>query len=187
MKRILLIAIVVLAFASAASAVTPIVAFFSDAAGTQCNHVELTGAFQQNTAYIVAIADAHTAVEYKAPLPACLASEPGASVTPQGGTVIIGDVNTGVSIGYGVCKTGAWAVGKVQWFHNTGVAACCKFFIYEHPATGHHMADCGLPTPGKFEYVFDNNNTINGDGSCDCSTSPVAESTWGKIKATYAN
>jgi hypothetical protein len=192
MKKALILCMVSLFVAGIAFAEGPgTVGFYGDAAGTLCNYEGGQIAnFATETAYIVAIAPHHSAVEYAAPIPDCLAAATGVAAAAQGGSVIIGDIATGVSVGYGVCKTGAWAVGKVTWtyvpvgFGGPTIGPCCTYPILPHGTTGAAMAGCESPVPLKFFYTPITTHTVNGDATCDCAN-PVRDSTWGQIKALY--
>jgi hypothetical protein len=191
MKKALLIGTVMVFVASWAFAAGPgTVGVYGDNEGVNCNYNEVGVNFATETAWIVAIAPAHSAVEYAAPIPPCLAAAVGVAAAAQGGSVIIGDINTGVSVGYGVCKNGPWAVGKITWtyvpvaFGGPQIGPCCVYPILPHSTTGAAMAGCELPTPVKFYYTPITTSTINGNETCDCAV-PVRDSTWGQIKALY--
>jgi hypothetical protein len=101
---------------------------------------------------------------------------------------VIGNVLTGISIGYGLCLTGDNLILTANFLGDSGSSPCSFITIAPDPGTtsgGIELVDCLFPFPGKFSFGRMGQGIVNGDGSCDCTYLPVQETTWGGIKALY--
>lgn len=168
MKKVLLLTAAALMIASVAMADN--VGVYSDGTGSSCI---VAPGFQSTTAVVHKYSQGTTLSRWKATAPA------GSSVfsfTPTLGFNAIGTWNTDISVAYGQCMAGSFAVGTFAAIWNPGVidlgpadlqtsvlSVDCLFA--EGPATGSDAYVGGTPP-----------------GACDVATE---QSTWGGVKALY--
>jgi hypothetical protein len=168
---ILLIAALCLAASvTSVTAATGFVGLYADAAGTDCNILDVPGLV---SFYVVHTGtDGATGVEFSAPLPS--------GFTGAGGTfladevqfpVYIGDSQTGLSVAYGSCLTGPIHVATILAFSPSGTTpSCTQYPVLPHPARGViNVPNCDSPVgeaPGDGLIA-----TINADAGCVCGES----------------
>jgi hypothetical protein len=116
-------------------------------------------------------------------MPLCLVGGIWLSDTAQF-PVTIGSSQTGVAVGYGACLGSPIAVLAINYFGNGLTGGCCPYPVLPDPnvPSGQiEVVDCAdnLITATGFTSV------INPDPTCDCDV-PTQDSTWGGIKALYA-
>jgi len=160
-----------------------VVGLYSDPEGLMCNINDVPGLV---SVYVVhTLAPAVLAVQFSAPVPACMTG-----VTYLGENspfqVVIGNTQTdGVAIGYGTCLRAPVHILTIQLFGQGLSQTCCPFTV--------------LPDPDKDDVIVNDCTTtvdlvaiggtsfVNPDASCNCSSVGVEESTWGHIKALYSD
>jgi hypothetical protein len=123
-----------------------------------------------------------TACQYSAPKPNCLAATylSDTNVFP----VTIGNSQTGVSIGYGTCRTGPIHVQTISYFTQGLTPACCRYYLQPDPngSTGKiEFVDC------SYESVTGSTMraVINPNGTCPCGEPSAEETTWGGVKTLF--
>jgi hypothetical protein len=101
--------------------------------------------------------------------------------------VPLGDLRTGVHLGYGVCLTSMTEVAMIS-FTTFGTSSQCSYIaIVAHPdaLSGQIEAtDCSLVTHSTLESEF--RAFVNSNASCEpwCILA-IGPSTWGHVKALY--
>jgi len=120
-----------------------------------------------------------TTSQWAAPPPACLTAVHLADLPVF--TVTVGNTESGICIGYGMCKTG-WFHIMTAVYQVTSVGQCCDW---------HVVADPNLPS-GRIAVLDCDSNLDYGNGwmaifdtNPSCCSTPNDESTWGKVKALY--
>ena len=180
MKKVVFLTVALVFASSMAFAQAGSIGIFGDAAGTDCNLADVVPGLTPY--YIVHVNAVATASQFSAPTPACYLGTylSDGAVFP----VTIGNSQTGVAIGYGLCQAGNVHVLTINFFTNGLTGPCCYYPILPDPVV----------TSGKIEVVDCNNNLlfasggegiVNADGSCQCDV-PVEDSTWGQVKALYS-
>lgn len=178
MKRVLLLTVgVVCVFGSAFGQDVGSIDIFSDPGFSDCNITSVAAPFHVYVAHTNAVVGA-TAVQFLLEVPADLLYV--GETSPY--TLKIGTSISGVSISYSACKTGTFLLLDVS-FLGGSTPACALMSIVPGPGDDQvQVADCNsqsvfLPLAGQAR--------VNDDGSCTCNYLPVAETTWGGIKALY--
>jgi len=160
------------------------IGLYADATGTDCNLVDVPNSLV--TIYVVhAFVPGATASQFSAPLPACATGMiylADSQVFP----VTIGNSQTGVSIGYGACYSSPIHILTIQ-FLGQGLSDCCPYAVLPHPEA----------PSGQVEAVDCNNQLTIATGvssivstqfyDCPCGVIKVEETTWGQVKAMYAD
>jgi hypothetical protein len=97
---------------------------------------------------------------------------------------VIGNSQTGISIGYTECLQGPILLTSVAWFGQGTTPECCEVRVVPDPTATSgaiEAVDCNY----EFTYPHGGVAIINTDPAlCPCHN-PVKESTWGGIKALY--
>jgi hypothetical protein len=154
------------------------VCLYSDSLSNTCGFVD-NGPRVLKVYVIHKYAVAAGAVEFSAPMPACMA---GASwlgdITPM--AVTIGNSQTGVTIGYPGCKSGSLHVLTILYMVTGGTLPDCAYPVLPHPAVGKiQIAECSRPTP--FTHTISGGTSyINSNLPCECVevlTDPVLQVT----------
>jgi hypothetical protein len=181
MKRIVLVSVVLLAFASAAFA-QGVVMLYADNTFTQCDASPAPGLF---TAYVVhEVTLGAKAVQYQV-------------IEDTGGLLVyvadqnqfplvIGNSQTGVAVSYGGCFNNQIHVQNVLYSLVGTPAVCTGLTVVNDPLapTGEIEAtDCNdVKTFPNGSFL-----SFSDDGSCPCGElqTPVEETNWGRVKALY--
>ena len=179
MKRLVLIALIVVCTAGVASAQLPgSIGVFSDAAGTSCNFTDVGGLVQVHMFHLWT--DGSTACTFQLVVPA--------GYTHLGDIMnyaaIIDNTVAGISIGYGTCVPGPNYLGYAN-FLGAIAPACSYISIVPHPSAPSgdiEAVDCNVPEV-KF-FPTGGQGIVNPTVDCDCNV-PVEETTWGGIKSLY--
>jgi hypothetical protein len=117
--------------------------------------------------YVVHVgADGVTACQYRAPKPPCMTATYLADTNPF--PVTIGNSQTGVSIGYGACRSGVIYVQTISYFASGTTPPCCHYPVLHDPlgisdGDGIDIVDCNFD-PWVAQAGF---GIINAEG-CDC-------------------
>ena len=179
MSNVLLITVVLVLVSTIAFAQPGSIGIFADDAATNCNLPDVQGF---DFYYIIHVDMMNsTGVMYRAAPPACFT---GQWFIDQNLFAAVGDSQTGVSVDYGACLSGN-RVLQIMGFINAGTTSnCCYWTVGPHPSAPSgkiEATDCldqtVYPTGGQ--------GIVNALPSCDCNV-PVEDTTWGKVKALYA-
>lgn len=99
----------------------------------------------------------------------------------------IGDVNSGISLGYGGCFSSDILLVTVNYFCQGISPPCASVEVVGDPGSGSgliEVVDCDFvlwTAHGSLLYV-------NPDGSCDCGEIvPAQKTSWGEIKSLYGD
>ena len=169
------------ALAGAALAQAGAIGLFRDPAGTICSFEDKSPGVVPF--YVVQIGTGGaTACQYSAPKPDCLAATflSDTNVFP----VTIGSSQSGVSIGYGTCRTGSIHVQTISYFTQGLTPACCRYYVRPDPNAPSgtiDTVDCAttiLPASTI-------RTVINPTAGCPCGEPTAEESTWGQVKTLY--
>jgi hypothetical protein len=158
------------------------IAVFSNAGGTSCNFTDTGGLVQVHMLHIHHGGAA--AAQFKL------------DVSSVGWTwlgdvwsyaTVIGQSNTGVAIGYGGCQAAPTYLGVANFF-GTAAPACKVLYIEPDPAVPSGEIEVVGCSQNKM-YAQGYYGVVNPNSYCSCDgsggTTPVQETTWGKIKAMY--
>ena len=180
MKRAVLIAFCMLFGAGIAFAQVPgSIGVYADIEGTNCNLTATGGLLDIYTLHLNT--DGATASNFAIEYPVGITFIADAVPVLGDPFLYIGASINGVSVAYGSCMSGTFAIMKSS---TVGLPAACSLVsVVAHPDIGLiEGVDCQSfrfdppPTGGQAR--------INSDGSCDCNV-PVHDSTWGGVKALY--
>jgi len=184
MKKVLMITLVMVLSAGAASAQVGNIGLFADVNGTDCVIEDGAGLITFYAVHVLAVCA--TACSYAAVVPACWTGGLWLSDTPQFG-VTIGNSQTGVNVGYGSQLGSPINTLAINVFGAGTTATCCVMTVTPAPGTA----------SGQIEVVDCNNDlfqigTSNGSGiisnvatNCPCNVA-TEESTWGAVKNIYS-
>jgi len=157
------------------------VGVFADPTATNCDLVDASPG-------LISIYVVHTetpgasAVQFSAPIPSCMTGAVWMSDTPVF-PVVIGDSQSGVSVGYGTCSYGPIHVLTINIFAQGLSETCCAYDVYPDPnsTSGRiEVVDC----TNALGYALGGRARVNANGSCACG-SEAEEATWGKVKSIY--
>ncbi|UCG52785.1 MAG: hypothetical protein JSW58_04325 [Candidatus Latescibacterota bacterium] len=188
MRKVLLLALVVVSSASLAFAQTGGgIGLSSDTQGIDCNLWDMVaglGSYYVVHKTIPGSITCATACQFWAPSPACNMGTylSDTAVWP----VTIGNSQTGVAIGYGSPQVLPVHVLTINFFNSGLTGACCQYDVFADPAVPSGMievVDCN----NVLHYGVGICAVINPDASCPCWATPAEESTWGKVKSLYTD
>jgi hypothetical protein len=181
-KAVVLLVLIVVAAPQAAFGQAGVISLYSEPNGVDCNITDIPGLI---VVYVVHTnTTGATTARFSGPLPACWTSALFLAETPPCLDCLFGTIIDGITVFYGSCQS-APIVALIVNFFGMGLGeSCCQYPILPDPtaASGQiEVTDCSGTV------LFGNGGTafINGNGSCVCAI-PVEESTWGAIKALYA-
>jgi hypothetical protein len=172
MRKVFLALMLILVIPIAIHAQTGYIGLFSDNTGTNCNITDTApGLLAVYVVHVNSIGAA--ACQYKATKPPCLTATYLSDTNPFG--VTIGSSQTGVSIGYGACRTGNIHVQTINFFAAGTTPACCSYYATCDPLGQNacsqgflDFVDCDFnPTVGQGRYAV-----VNGNTSCPCGAVP---------------
>ena len=180
MKKVLSLAFGLVLCASLAFAQVGSIGLFADTGGTVCNIVEGPVGVPTTIFAVHVLTGGAIASEWAAPVPACYGGTYMNDTAVFG--VTIGNSQTGVEIGYGMCLVGPIHVLTLNLQNQANTPACCLWRVVPHPVNGLNMVTCPpqslrMPATGGAA-IF------NPDSSCQCDVA-TRESTWGAIKNMY--
>ena len=160
-----------------------VVGVFADAAGGNCLIADITGLI---TMYVVhTYTPGATALQFSAPLTSCMAGVTFLADTPVY-PVTIGNSQTGIAIGYGACLAAPIHVLTISAF-GTGISPCCPYEVLPDPSepSGQIVAvDCA----NNLTVAVGATTAVAAAGvECYCGQIKVEQTTWGKVKAMYAD
>lgn len=158
------------------------IGIYADQYGSSCN---LGGGAGLRFAYVIHVTEGATAIEFMAPKPACwtgatwLRDEPW--FVPDW---CCDDSQTGEMIAYGACKAGTFPILTIVYSVQEPSAPCCPYPVLPYPGDpGLQVADCDY----NFAPAAAMMGMVNGNATCPCGYPvPVEETTWGSVKALYA-
>ena len=154
------------------------IGIFADPAGSSCN---LPGTPGVQTYYFLHLTTlGTTASVWAAPKPACLTGVRLADLPVF--SINFGNTETGITIGYGLCKTGTFLIMAVQ-YNVTSATDCCYWSVVADPTIPSGLIEVGgcLFT---LEYATGGRGIINGTPTCTCNVA-AGDATWGHVKALY--
>jgi hypothetical protein len=100
--------------------------------------------------------------------------------------VTLGTTQTGVSVAFGVCRSGTIPLLTVRFFGAGLSQPCCVYPVVPdtfHGRTEILMVDC-VP---QEHAAGGAHATVNPNSSCPCSSVKTVDATWGKIKSLYSD
>lgn len=180
MKKVLLLSFALMLVASLAFAQAGSIGIFADPAATNCNLADAAPGL--GLYYIVHVfTGGATGSEWAATKPAC---HTGMWLSDMNQfAVVLGNTQTGYSVGYGACKIGTVHICTMQMFNSGTTPACCLWQVVPHPANANGRiegSDCNfdliLPTGGAA--------IVNSNTGCNCNV-PTQDTTWGGVKALF--
>jgi hypothetical protein len=196
MKKTLLLTLALMLPVSMAAGQAGYIGIFSDPFGTDCElDATVTGipddlGGQQGspsssvavTQYYIVHLNAVRAMEvrFAAPKPACMAAHwlQDASVY-----VYTGNSQTGIQMGYGTCQTGTFHILTISYVVDGLTPECCLYPVVADPGVSSgkiEVVDCD----SHLSYGTGSYGIINANSTCDCNI-PIADATWGRVKALY--
>jgi hypothetical protein len=154
---------------------------FSDPQGFECDLFDRVPGLCAYYVVHVATAGAR-ASQWAAPKPACFLAA-FLSDTPWW-PIVIGNSQTGISIGYGACLAAPIHILTINFFCQGLTGDCCLYEVVPDPNAPQGqilVVDCDE------NLIFGHGGTsvINPTASCCCNCTPTKESTWGKVKSLY--
>jgi hypothetical protein len=162
------------------------IGLYADIGGTNCN-IEL----QPYLTYIhvVHVTDGAMGCKFMAPRPECLAG-----AIPVGDQCVMappscccGDSQTGMTIEYGSCRSGAFEILRMVYRRGPDMDPCCVYPLLAHPESpgGQVMVmDCGSNEVPAVVLAA----TVQGNATCPCGYPvPVEKTAWGKVKSLYVD
>jgi len=184
MRRALSLTLVLMLVAGMAFA-QGIVGIYSDISGVDCALLDVSPGL---TAYY--IVHTHTmgatACQYIAAKPDCVTATWLSDTDPF--PITIGSSQTGVSVGYGACREAPIHVQTINYFTMGTTPACCWYPVTCDPLglnacfnNAIDTVDCAFQP----DVAMPGLGMINANQSCICSV-PVESTTWGGVKALYA-
>ncbi len=196
MKRLLLISLVALCWASTAFAVSGSIGIFADVNANQCALTnDGSGPAPESNVYVVHTgSDGTTGSGWAAPIPDCAGGPIFLADVAQPGVIILGNSQTGASAAYGGCRTNgtvpvAWIL--VRWM-GAPAEGCCTWTVGPHPLledpdgnpwTTPNSTNCA--TPIRDEAAAGGTAIISTNPAlCPCNVD-THESTWGGVKELF--
>jgi hypothetical protein len=157
----------------------PSIGIFADIGAADCNAYDIAPAVLKF--YVVHVRNlAADAAWFSAPQPSCFSSAVHLSDTPVF-PVTNGSSQTGVEVHYGSCRVSSTHLLTIEYFVQGLTGSCCYYPVGPHPDHGDIMVkNCGA----ELNVATGGEAIINPTAECTCST-PVQETTWGRIKAMY--
>jgi hypothetical protein len=192
MKRSVLIAFLMVLGASVAFAQPGSIGLFADPTLAECNvGIPPSGIIHIYAGHVNMTSSASQfCVDYSALIvaPNIFLSETATSPFLAIGTSRCDEVPAeGISIAYGTCQSGSVMILDIQFFIQGPVAPCSYLSVLPDPVApiAGEVLSANCATPPLFEIATGGQAIANwSDPECICSV-PVAESTWGGIKALY--
>ena len=184
-KNVLLASLILLsAHTAGAQQAAGVISIYMDVQGSDCGLV--AGGVPTNTWNLVhVLTTGATAIQFQATMPACATGIMFLSDQAQF-PVTVGDSQTGVAIGYGVCLTGPIHVLSIVSFGSTA-NTCCNYPITGDPDTPSGTVEVVDCAGNLLTNVPSQAGMINSTAGCLCGNPPVEASTWGRVKSLYSD
>jgi hypothetical protein len=163
------------------------IGIFGENTGTNCAVTDAAPGLLN--VYIVQVGtEGSAACQYKATQPACFPATYLSDSSPF--AVVIGNSQTGVSIGYGSCRVGAVHVQTMAFFATGTTAPCCLYTLGCDPLSETQACALGyidiVDCTQTYAFAKPQVGVINPNASCACvDIVAQEESSWGQIKALY--
>jgi hypothetical protein len=184
MHKVLLLTLVLILGASMVFAQAGSIGIFSDQTGTSCNltatpglvyyyflHVNTTGA---------------KAAAWSAPVPTCFPAVFLGYLTEDPFYFCIGDPETGITVAYHGCKTGTFLIMKALYNVLGAATDCCRWSIGPDPHVPSGTIE-GADCSGNMIHPSGGYAILNATAACNCDIYvPTENTTWGQVKALYA-
>jgi len=159
------------------------IGLYADQSGTNCN---ITATSSLAYVYVVHVTTGATASEFSAPKPVCWTGATWVGDQCPFVPCFDGPSQTGMMIGYGSCKAGAIHILTIVYSVQGPSPSCCSYPLLRDPRYAWKtpvVIDCNENLVSAVGLVA----TINGNATCPCGYPvPVEETTWGSVKALYA-
>jgi hypothetical protein len=162
------------------------IGIYADDSGTECNLPNVPSGLM--TVYVFhTIPGGATASQFSAPKPACMTGAAWVYDTHVF-DVTLGSSQTGVTVGYGACRSGPLHVLTITYAMSGPSESCCMYPVLPDPnvASGEiEIVDCGF----NLMYATGANSIVNSTSTCICGLGdivPNEKTTWGHVKALYA-
>jgi len=181
MKRILLFTCVLVYSATMALAGPGTIGIFADPAGMNCNLPDPGP--QLTMYYIVHVGTTGAAgVTYSAPKPTCSTAMWLSDANKFSYTV--GSSHYGVTVYYDTaCRVGSIHVQTIVYITDGLTPNCCNYPVLPNPMEGRLAAvTCDFET---WVPITGGIGIVNAGPTCNCDV-PLDETTWGNVKALYA-
>ncbi len=178
------------------------IGIFADPQGLNCDLADTPPAGLKMYYVVHVYTTGATAAQFSAPKPHCMTGTwlSDTNVFP----VVVGNTQTGISVGYGACKVSPIHVLTMNFFAMGTTPSCCLYWACPDPYNPSHqieVSDCSF----FVRYATGGVGVINATPVCSCSwcaspecvealyrtssncwSVPVEEMTWGRIKTLYA-
>ena len=125
-----------------------------------------------------------TACSFSAPKPGCFTASYLSDTTPF--TITNGNSQTGVYIHFGACLVEPVWLLTVNYLTFGTTAECCWYWVQPHPSAASgsvEVVDCY----GEVHLWYGGPAIVNPDAKTLCGTIPVEGTTWGGVKALFAD
>jgi hypothetical protein len=128
-----------------------------------------------------------TVVEYRAKLPYCMTKTGAYWLSDVNPWLWIGTSQTGVQIGYGVCKAGVILVQTINVYKMGLTEPCCPWIVDADPS---YAGGEIVGTDCNFNLIYPTGRPaiVNANAGCDCNHPTgilPTDTTWGKVKSLY--
>jgi hypothetical protein len=95
----------------------------------------------------------------------------------------IGNVDTGITVGYGGCQTATFSVGAVLWTSTVASGPCGVIALLNGGSGAITVSDCLF---GEHTLSNPGHATANPSSACaNCGDIATVPATWGSVKALY--
>jgi hypothetical protein len=182
MKKVVFLAVSALMVASLAFAQAGSIGIFGDPAGTNCNLLDNSGPGLKQYYVVHVNTPGATASEYQAKMPTCMVGATYLSDTNLF-PVTLGNSQTGVSVGYGTCRTAPINTQIISVFVSGLSTPCCRWYVTPNPNTVSGKIE-GVDCAFESTYPTGGTGIVNPNSTCQCNV-PTEETTWGQVKALY--
>jgi hypothetical protein len=188
MRRMIVVVVGIVFCVTPALAQNGTITIFADPGGADCALYDtLPNTLIQAFVFHVLTPGAFAA-EFSVPIPSCAVGLTWLNDTHVF-PVTLNDSPTGVGIGYGVCYAGPIHILTINYLGMGTSLNCCPLRV-EPPWWGNPPDPPGVNTTDCNHNLVPANAgeaIINPDHTCPCSSVPTRDTTWGKVKALFAN
>jgi hypothetical protein len=166
-----------------------VIGLYADMGASSCELYDTSPRLMQ--IYVIhSPAMAASACDFAAPVPSCMTGATWIGDAPAFPAPVIGNSQTGISIGYGTCRTGPLHILTINVMVQGTSEPCCPFKVI--PATSWDLnvievTDCMI-VPNLLR-ADGRGAVVNPNGGCSCGnlTVDLEETTWGHIKSVFGD
>ncbi|UCG53347.1 MAG: hypothetical protein JSW58_07280 [Candidatus Latescibacterota bacterium] len=181
MKTVFVVVVATVIFALPAAGQPGSIGIFADPGGTDCNLPDTQSGL---TSYHIVHVNTPGAVaaQFYAPQPPCLDAMYLSDTFVY--ALYWGNSQTGIAVSYGTCLSSPIYICAINYFTQGLTEPCCYYPVLPDPAAPSgriEVVDCNHETV----YATGGTGIVNSNLSCTCDV-PTKYSTWGKVKALYA-